>query len=132
MNASLLHNISISAHPTKGLGRRADLISFTWNATDKFIKQKYAAYEIDLAGNRDLFSRYEVELFASDRWLVNPTTGALLMTQDEFDELPTEDRPTAYVGEYTFFLMYAETPIELYPLLLSKTMGADVKKKFDR
>ena len=124
--ASSLQNITISNHPTKGLQRRVDLISFTWDASQNYVAQKFAVYELDLNGNRDPYSRYEVILYASDAWLVNPATGALV------GEASTTD-PTGLVGEYTFFLLYAQTPIQLYPLLLSKTQEADlVRHRFDR
>ena len=129
MTASSLENISISNHPTKGLQRKADLISFIWNVKDRYIKQQYAVYELDLNGDKDIFSRYEVELYASDAWLVNPLTGELI---GEVSEIPEEDQ-IGLMGEYTFFLLYAENSIELYPLLLSKALSADTdKQKFDR
>ena len=124
--ATNLQNIIISSHPTKGLERRVDLISFNWNASQNYIAQKFAVYELDLNGNRDVYSRYEVTLYASDAWLVNPATGALV------GEAVSTD-PTGLVGEYTFFLMYAETPILLYPLLLAKVQEADLtRQRFDR
>lgn len=126
MTASQLQNISISNHPTKGLQRRADFIAFEWNTKDKFIKQSFCVYELDLNGERDEYSKYEVNLYASDAWLANPATGALV------GEAVSTD-PTGLVGEYTFFLMYAENPIELYPLLLAKVQEADlVRQRFDR
>lgn len=184
MNATQLQNIEISNHPTKGLQRRVDLLSFIWNSSDKFISQLYAVYELDLAGNRDLFSRYEVVLPASDAWLVNASTGDLAMTLEDWQVIedaynntlvlyttaqekyttdlasytdaltiynasedpnkvapvapmlpvsPVDNRVTGLIGEYTFFLAYAENPIELYPLLLSKVAEADSERhKFDR
>lgn len=126
MTASQLENIAISNHPTKGLQRRADLACFEWNKQDKFIKQTFCVYELDLNGNRDEFSKYEVSLYASDAWLVNPLTGAIV------GEASTTD-PTGLMGEYTFFLMYAENPIELYSLLLAKVMEADLtRQRFNR
>lgn len=152
MNATVLQNIEISEHPTKLLPRRADLLSFSWNAQYKYIKQQYAVFEIDTNGDRDEFSRYEIELYASDAWLVDPATGALLMTQEEYDALVTakteqdirlaEDPelvetpieiPAPVMGEYSFFLLYAENAIELYPLLLAKVQEADTQRqKFER
>lgn len=133
VTASQLQNISISAHPTKGLDRKADLVSFYWCAQDSFIQQKFYVYELDLNGNRDIYSRYEVSLYASNQWLVNPATGALLMTQVEYDALPINERPASVMGEYTFFLLYAQSPIKLYELLLAKVMEADLtRQRFNR
>lgn len=126
MNASQLQNISISNHPTKGLQRRADLLSFQWRPEYSDILQKYAVYEVDLNGDRDLFSRYEVELPASDAWLVNPANGELVGLASEIED------QIGLVGEYTFFLMYAENQIELYPLLLNKALESDSRGKFER
>ena len=128
-----LKNITISDHPTKGLDRRADLVSFYWCAKDSFIQTKYYVYELDLNGNRDVFSRYEVSLYASNQYLVNPATGALLMTKAEYDTLPVNDRPASVMGEYNFFLLYAQNPIKLYELLLAKAIEADVsRQRFNR
>lgn len=133
IDASDLQNIIISTHPTKGLERRADLVSFYWSAKDSFIQQKYYVYEVDLNGDRDDHSRYEVSLFASNAWLVDPTTGALLMTLEEYNTMPVEDRPLDVMGEYSFFLLYAENPIQLYQLLYLKVLEADLqRKRFDR
>lgn len=128
-----LKNITISDHPTKGLDRRIDLVSFYWCAKDSFIQTKYYVYELDLNGNRDVFSRYELSLYASNQYLVNPATGALLMTVSEYNALPVNERPASVMGEYNFFLLYARNPIKLYELLLAKAIEADVsRQRFNR
>lgn len=133
VTASQLQNISISSHPTKGLDRKADLVSFYWCAKDSFIAQKYYVYELDLNGNRDEFSRYEVTLYASNSWFVNPSNGGLIMTKDEYFALPVGSRPSTVMGEYSFFLIYAQNSIKLYELLLAKVVEADTQRqRFDR
>lgn len=196
MNASQLQNITLTPNPRTGLARRADLLTFTWDAETSQIKQKYRVFELDLQGERLSYSVYEVRLYASNAWLINPATGEVMTTQEEVDEIaaayntalieynsavvkygsdlieynnylqavtnyntamaalqegdnepvqptevsepvvptaPTDNRVTGLMGEYDFFLLYAENPIELYPLLLSKTLAADSdKQRFDR
>jgi hypothetical protein len=130
--AKSLQNITISNHPTKGLQRRADMISFTWSACDSFIRTSYNVYELDLQGNRDEFSEYQVDLYASNAWVVNPATGALLMLKYEYDTMNVATRPSA-MGEYSFFLIYAQGNIQLYGLLLAKMHEADLtRQRFDR
>lgn len=131
--AESLQNITISNHPTKGLQRRADLALFDWSTEYKCIHQKYYVYELDLNGNRDPYSKYEVNLYASDAWVVNPNNGVLLMDRSTYDTMSVDTRPAQAMGEYTFFLIYAQSPIQLYQLLLNKAMEADtVRKRFDR
>lgn len=128
-----LQDIHITNHPSKGLQRRADLTTFCWNAEDSFIVQTYHVYELDMNGDRDVYSKYDVSLYASNAWLVNPSNGQLLMTKEEYDATPVNLRPPAIMGEYTFFLLYAQNDIKLYQLLLSKVSEADQQRhKFDR
>ncbi len=61
---------------------------------------------------------YEKTLYASDNENVNPLTGQLVAPEFE-----------GGIGEYTFFLAYAENPIELYRLIYSRAINADVARQ---
>lgn len=185
MEASALKNISISPCPRTGVARVIDQLSFKWDDEYLQLQQKFRVFYVDTEGERISESRmkpYEVIVHASNNWLVDPTTGEVLMEQKDYDALldlkssydelvilknaydaavitkSAQDArlaadpelieepivvpspvtltepvtlPSPFMGEYDFFLLYGESPIELYPLLLSKALGADAKKRFD-
>ena len=123
MTASQLQGITISNDPTTGLERKIFLKEFSWLPLENYIKTvfqvKYFVDGVDATSNR--LASYEKTLYASDNENVNPLTGELV--DSEFE---------GGVGEYSFFLAYAENPIELYGLLYSRAINADqARQAFD-
>lgn len=123
MNASQLQGIAISNDPISGLERKIYLKEFSWLPLENYIKTvfqvKYFVDGVDATSNR--LPSYEKTLYASDNENVNPLTGELVDVEFE-----------GGVGEYSFFLAYAENPIELYGLLYSRAIEADqARQAFD-
>ena len=123
MTASQLQGIEISNDPTTGLERKIFLKEFSWIPLENYIKTvfqvKYFVDGVDATSNR--LPSYEKTLYASDNENVNPLTGQLVSPEFE-----------GGVGEYSFFLAYAENPIELYGLIYLRAINADqARQAFD-
>jgi hypothetical protein len=123
MNASQLQGIEISNDPTTGLERKVYLKEFSLRPFENYIKTtfevRYFVNGQDATSNR--LPSYEKTLYASDNENVNPLTGELVGLDFE-----------GGVGEYSFFLVYAENPIEIYSLIYSRAIEADqARRAFD-
>mgnify|MGYP000953458454 CR=1 FL=1 len=120
MTASQLQGIEISNDPTTGLERKIFLKEFSWIPLENYIKTvfqvKYFVDGVDATSNR--LPSYEKTLYASDNENVNPLTGQLVSPEFE-----------GGVGEYSFFLAYAENPIELYGLIYQRAINADQSRQ---
>jgi hypothetical protein len=123
MTAADLQGIVISNDPVTNLERKIFLKEFSWLPLQDFIKTtfevRYFVNGQDATSPR--LPSYEKTLYASDNENVNPLTGQLV--NPEFQ---------GGVGEYTFFLAYAQNPIELYELIYARAINADqARNAFD-
>ncbi len=123
MTAQDLQGIEISNDPATGLERKIYLKEFSLRPFENYIKTtfevRYFKDGVDATSNR--LPSYEKTLYASDNENVNPLTGQLVSPEFE-----------GGVGEYTFFLAYAENPIELYGLIYQRAVNADqARQAFD-
>lgn len=120
MTAQDLQGISISDDPITGLERKIFFKKFAWLPHADFIETvfevRYFVNGQDATSNR--LPSYEKTLYASNNENVNPLTGQLVAPEFE-----------GGVGEYSFFLAYAESPIELYGLIYSRAINADVARQ---
>lgn len=120
MTAQDLQGIEISNDPISGLERKIFFKKFAWHPQANFIETvfevRYFKNGSDITSDR--LPSYEKTLYASDNENVNPLTGQLAAPEFE-----------GGVGEYSFFLAYAESPIELYGLIYSRAINADVARQ---
>lgn len=132
MTLENLSNIPVSNSPATGLERIVNVDGFYPNFKSQSIQFFMTVLTKGINGVVMGYGS-EVEPFAkvtqaNNEGLVNPVTGQYVGLKSEL----SEEEQVGLIGEYDFFVAYAQSPIQLYPILYSKVLQADALGKLNR